>query len=55
MLVVLSSEVLTKPNEYQRFMGSILNAYLHGSMIEELGDMGDESRDLGYTRALVIV
>lgn len=55
MSVVLSSEVLPKRYEYQRSMGSILNAYLHGSMAEELSGMGDELRGLGYNRPLMMV
>lgn len=55
MSVILSSEVLPKRYEYQRSMGTILNAYLHGSMVEELSGMGDELRDLGYNRPLMMV
>jgi N-methylhydantoinase A/acetophenone carboxylase len=55
MPVILSTEVLPKRNEYQRSMGTILSAYLHGSMVEELSGMGDELRDLGYNRPLMMV
>ncbi len=55
MPVVLSSEVLPKQFEYTRAVTTILNAYLHQSMWEQLSGMGDELRDYGYQRPLMMV
>ncbi len=55
MPVVLSSKVLPKRYEYQRTNASILNAYLHQSMADELRGMGDELRDLGYQKPMMMV
>ncbi|TAK36758.1 MAG: hydantoinase/oxoprolinase family protein [Chloroflexota bacterium] len=53
--VLLSSEVLPKQNEYQRTMTTILDAYLHRAMAEELTELGNELRDKGYPKSLYIV
>ncbi len=55
MPVILSSRVLPKRWEYQRTMATILNAYLHGSMAEELRGLGDELRSLGYQKPMMMV
>jgi N-methylhydantoinase A/oxoprolinase/acetone carboxylase beta subunit len=55
MPVVLSSEVLPKQFEYTRAVTTILNAYLHQSMWEQLSGVGDELRDYGYHRPLMMV
>ena len=55
MPVVLSSEVLPKRFEYTRANVTILNAYLHQSIAEELSNIGDELRDLGYSKSLLMV
>jgi len=55
MPVVLSSKILPKRWEYQRTMATILNAYLHGSMAEELRGMGDELRSFNYQRPMMMV
>lgn len=55
MPVVLSSEVLPKQFEYTRTVTTVLNAYLHQSMWEQLSGMGDELRDYGYKRPLMMV
>jgi N-methylhydantoinase A/oxoprolinase/acetone carboxylase beta subunit len=55
MPVILSSEVLPKWHEYSRTMATILNAYLHQSMSEELGGMGDELRDTGYVKPIMLI
>jgi N-methylhydantoinase A/acetophenone carboxylase len=55
MPVVLSSEVLPKRYEYTRSNVAILNAYLHQSIAEELSNIGDELRDLGYKNSLLMV
>lgn len=53
--VLLSSEVLPKQNEYQRDMTTILAAYLHRTMAEELTELSNELRERGYRRPLFIV
>lgn len=55
MPVFLSHEVLPKRFEYSRANVTILNAYLHQTIAEELGSIGDELRDLGYKRSLLMV
>ncbi len=55
MPVFLSSEVLPKRFEYSRANVTILNAYLHQTIAEELASIGDELRDLGYKRSLLMV
>ena len=55
MPVVLSSEVLPKRYEYSRSNVAILNAYLHQAMAEELSNIGDELRDMGYKNSLLMV
>ena len=53
--VMLSSEVLPKHREYPRTMATILNAYLHHSMVEALRGLGDKLLDLGYKKPLMMV
>jgi len=55
MPVVLSSEVLPKRFEYTRSNVAILNAYLHQSIAEEVSNIGDELRELGYDKSLLMV
>lgn len=55
MPVILSSRVLPKRFEYQRTNAAVLNAYLHGSMADELRGMGDELRSLGYQKPIMMV
>lgn len=55
MPVFLSHEVLPKRFEYSRANVTILNAYLHQTIAEELASIGDELRDLGYNRSLLMV
>ena len=55
MPVILSSEICPKRMEYTRMTTTILDAYLHESMWRQLCGMGDELRDLGYTRGLMMV
>lgn len=55
MPVVLSSEVLPKRFEYSRANAAILNAYLHQSISEELGNISDELRELGYKNSILMV
>lgn len=55
MPVTLSSEVSPKSGEYTRFITAIVNAYIHGIMAEELTKLGNELRDGGYKRPLILV
>lgn len=53
--ILLSSEVMPKKDEYQRTMSTILTAYLHRAMAEELTTLGDELKDSGYKKSLFLV
>jgi len=55
MPVVLSSEVTPKQNEYTRTVTTILNAYLHYSMWEQISGTGDELRNSGYEKTIMMV
>jgi N-methylhydantoinase A/oxoprolinase/acetone carboxylase beta subunit len=55
MPVVLSSEVAPKQNEYTRTVTTVLNAYLHYSMWEQISGTGDELRDNGYDKVIMMV
>jgi len=55
MPVTLSSDVSPKSAEYTRFITTIINAYIHGVMSEELNKLGIELRDRGYKRPLILV
>ena len=55
MPVFLASEVAPRIYEYPRTMMAILNAYLHQAMYEELSGIGDELRDRGYRRPMMMV
>jgi N-methylhydantoinase A len=55
MPVTLSSNVSPKSGEYTRFVTTIVNAYIHGVMAEELNKLGNELRDGGYEKPLVLV
>jgi N-methylhydantoinase A len=55
MPVILSSDVSPKSAEYTRFTTTIVNAYIHGVMAEELTKLSNELRDGGYKRPLVLV
>jgi N-methylhydantoinase A len=55
MPVVLSSEVSPKSGEYTRTMTAVVNAYIHGVMSDALGRLGNELRDEGYRRPLLLV
>ena len=54
-IVVLSSDVSPRWREYPRMVATMLCAYLHRVMVDELKGMGDELRGLGYKRALMMV
>jgi N-methylhydantoinase A/oxoprolinase/acetone carboxylase beta subunit len=55
MPVVLSSQVTPKQNEYTRTVTTILNAYLHYSMWEQISGTGDELRNAGYEKTIMMV
>jgi N-methylhydantoinase A/oxoprolinase/acetone carboxylase beta subunit len=55
MPVFLSSDVAPRMYEYPRTMMTMLNAYLHQSMYEELSGIGDELRDRGYRRPMMMI
>lgn len=53
--VFLSSDVSPKSGEYTRFITTIVNAYIHGVMADELTKLGNELRDGGFQRPLMLV
>ncbi len=55
MPVMLSSDVSPKSAEYTRFTTTIVNAYIHGVMSEELNKLGIDLRERGYKRPLLLV
>lgn len=55
MPVILSSEVSPKLGEYPRTMTTILSAYLQGSMRDHLTVLGQELRDNGYKKPMLLV
>ncbi len=55
MPIILSSEVLPQRFEYTRTLTTILNAYLHQAMWEELMGMSDELRAHGYRHSIMLV
>lgn len=54
-IVVISSDVSPRWREYPRMVATMLCAYLHRVMADELKGMSDELRSLGYKRALMMV
>jgi N-methylhydantoinase A/acetophenone carboxylase len=55
MPVFLSSDISPKGGEYTRTMTAIVNAYIHGTMADELGKLGNELRDAEYRKPLILV
>lgn len=55
MPVTLSSEISPKAGEYTRTMTSVVNAYIHSIMTDEMSKLGNELRDEGYKQPLVLV
>jgi len=55
MPILLSSEVQPKWHEYPRTNVTILSAYLHTEMTEQLSALGEELRDYGYKKPLSII
>ncbi len=55
MPVTLSCQVSPKQGEYTRFVTTVVNAYIHGVMAEELNSLIHDLRSSGYTRPLQLV
>jgi N-methylhydantoinase A/acetophenone carboxylase len=55
MPVFLSSDISPKGGEYTRLMTAIVNAYIHSTMADELNRLGNDLRDAGFQRPLVLV
>ncbi len=55
MPVLLSSSVSPKAGEYGRFMTTIVNAYMHRDLSDQLSRLEEELRDRGYRRPLILV
>lgn len=53
--VFLSSEVNPKRGEYERTMTTLLNAYLHRTLVDELYGVSDELRTAGYEDPLMMI
>jgi N-methylhydantoinase A len=55
MPILLSSEVQPKWHEYPRTNVTVLSAYLHTEMTEQLSALGEELREYGYSKPLSII
>lgn len=55
MPIILSSEVSPRLGEYPRTMTTILSTYLQGSMRDHLTVLGQELRDNGYRKPMLMV
>jgi N-methylhydantoinase A len=55
MPVFLSHNISPKMGEYTRFTTTMVNAYIHGVMAEELARLIWELKDNGYTRPLILM
>ncbi len=55
MPVILSSEISPKAGEYTRTMTAVVNGYIHSIMAEEMNKLGNELREGGYKKPLVLV
>ena len=55
MPVMLSSDIIAKRFEYPRTITTILNAYLHQGLSDEIRGISDELRMAGYRRPLMMV
>lgn len=55
MPVLLSSDVQPKWHEYPRANMTILSAYMHTEMTDQMSALGEELRELGYSKPLVMV
>ena len=55
MPVMLSSDVSPKTGEYARTATTVVNAYIHGVMAEDLNRLGTELAEAGFSRPLTLV
>lgn len=55
MPVMLSSDISPKAGEYTRTITTVVNGYIHGIMADEMSKLGNELRDGGYNKPLVLV
>lgn len=55
MPVILSSEISPKSGEYTRTMTSVVNAYIHGLMSDELTRLTTQLGEEGYKKPLILV
>jgi N-methylhydantoinase A/acetophenone carboxylase len=55
MPITLSSEISPKSGEYTRSMTSVVNAYIHSIMSDEMSRLGNELQDEGFTKPLILV
>jgi N-methylhydantoinase A/acetophenone carboxylase len=55
MPILLSSEVCPHLGEYARTMTTIISAYVHPEMVDGLCGLGDELRDQGYRKPLLVM
>jgi len=55
MPIILSSDLIPKHGEYYRSITTILNAYMHTELAEELRSLGEELQEYGYKKSLIIV
>jgi len=55
MPILLSSEISPKNGEYTRMMTTIVNGYMHQELAEQLSNLGEKLREMGYTKPLLLV
>ncbi|MBU1670124.1 MAG: hydantoinase/oxoprolinase family protein [Actinobacteria bacterium] len=55
MPIILSSDVSRKRGEYLRTMTTVLDAYLHRDLSEQLTSLNEELIDAGYEKPLMII
>jgi N-methylhydantoinase A/acetophenone carboxylase len=55
MPVLLSSEVSPKAGEYGRFMTTIVNAYMHKDLSEQLAGLEEHLRERGFKKPMTLV
>ncbi len=53
--VFLSSEISAKTGEYGRIMTAIVSLYIHQQLADQISDIGEKLRDLGYVKPLMLV
>jgi N-methylhydantoinase A/acetophenone carboxylase len=53
--VLLSSEISPKSGEYGRMMTAIVNLYIHEQLTDQVGDISEKLRELGYKKPLILV